>query len=205
MTSPYVRWTSRAPALGRTGLTVLSKFSTRLTYIRLCHMAHKEVLGAVRCEPLRGCRPSFCPVLVNAHHKLDTLAAESSLYCCLCGVSGPRAIGKEPMLIILEILCLTLVRLSLHSLESFAIPHSLHLHTRAALLPHTAKTSPSIATMTPGSIGTPPTDIGPFGIHTERISSDLTGVHICHGVKFMLFSLKTIEGKGLRWTAQPVI
>ena len=44
------------------------------------------------------------------------------------------------------------------------------------------------------SIETPSTDIGPFGIYTERISSDLTGVHICHSVKFRMFALKTIEG-----------
>ena len=97
----------------------------------------------------------------------------------LCKLPGPRAIGKEPMLCILEILwalawagTLTIVRPSLHYLESIAFPRLLRLHIRAVIHSHIEKSSSSIATMTCGSIGTSFINIGHVVEYTEKWTSD---------------------------------
>ena len=51
----------------------------------------------------------------------------------LCGVPGPRATDKQPGSHTSGALILTLLRLSLHSLECPAMPRFPHLHIRAVL------------------------------------------------------------------------
>ena len=81
----------------------------------------------------------------SSRHGLNTLANGPYQYYFLCRVPGPQAIGNEPKLRILEILwalawtgLLTIIRLSLHYLESLALPRLLRLHARAALHSRTA-------------------------------------------------------------------
>ena len=91
------------------------------------------------------CRPITNPIRVLKNYA-STIA--------LCGVSGPRATGKEPGSTprsFLGAFILTLVRLSLHSLESLATPHLLHLHSRAVICLYIGKTSQSTA-MTSGPV-----------------------------------------------------
>ena len=54
----------------------------------------------------------------------------------LCGVPEHRAIGRRHLRYPLGARILALVRLSLHSLDSFVSPRLLHLHTRAVLHLH---------------------------------------------------------------------
>ena len=54
----------------------------------------------------------------------------------LCGVREPRAIGKNHLRYPLGARILAFMRLSLHYLDSIAIPRLLHLHTRAVLHLH---------------------------------------------------------------------
>ena len=56
----------------------------------------------------------------------------------LCGIREPRAIGRKRLRCPLVDRILALVRLSLHYLDSFAIPRLLHLHRRAVLHPRQA-------------------------------------------------------------------
>jgi hypothetical protein len=65
---------------------------------------------------------------------------------------------------------LTLVRFSLHSLESLAIPRLLRPHIRAA--PHSG-TEQTIVAMTSGSIGTS-IDVCPVEEYSEKRTSGLT-------------------------------
>ena len=51
----------------------------------------------------------------------------------LCGVRDPRSIGRKHLRCPPGPRILAFVRLSLHPLDSFAIPRLLHLHTRAVL------------------------------------------------------------------------
>ena len=122
------------------------------------------------------------PGLVNVHHELNTPAGESNLCClsvriiCTSGnwqgthAPHPRNPLGAPILIP--------VRLSLHYLGSLAIPRSLHLHICAVFHSQTEKSSPSIATMASGSIGTSSISINLLGEHTERRVCDPTSVHI---------------------------
>ena len=80
-TPPFVHRTSRAPTLRVVSPSSRSSAQgPRISAFATWRM--KEVLGAVRCKPVRECRPSFRRGLVNVHHELDTLAGESNL-CCL--------------------------------------------------------------------------------------------------------------------------
>ncbi|SRR5258706_3594274 len=83
-----------------------------------------------------------------------------------CGVPGPRAMGKERS----PGRSHSSPRTSLSTLLS--IPRLLHLYPRAVLFSHID------SNLTSGSIGAPFIDIGPIGEHTEKRTSDLTGVHI---------------------------
>ena len=79
----------------------------------------------------------------------------------LCGVHGPRALGKGPTLII------TLVRLPLYLLGfSLTAP----AHPPSAPLTY--------STIISRSVGTCSIDIDLVGEHTEKIMSGPTGVHI---------------------------
>ena len=79
-TPPFVHRTSRAPTLRV--VSPSSRSSAQGSRISaFAPWRIKEVLDAVRCKPVRGCRPSFRLGLANVHHELDTLAGESNLYC----------------------------------------------------------------------------------------------------------------------------
>ena len=66
------------------------------------------------------------------------------------------------------------------------------MHTRTVLHSRIEKTRRSTATMTSESIGTYSIDIGSVGEHTEKRTSELTGLYILLWRKFRLFSPKTI-------------
>ena len=57
--------------------------------------------------------------------------------------------------------------------------------------------------MTPGSIGTSPSDIGPVGELAEKRASDLTGVHIYKSGKIQV--IKQSDVKRLCWARQAEI
>ena len=132
---------------------------------------------------------TFCRPITNSIRYLTN----HTTTIALCGVPGPRAIGKESTLHTSTFSgrVHSYPRTSLHYLESHDVPRFLYLHTRAVLHSHIEKTSRSTATMTSGSIGTYSIDIGPVGGHTEKGASDLTGFHILLWSEFQLFSLKT--------------
>ena len=136
---------------------------------------------------------------LSSHHELDTLVAESCQYYCSVRstwTSSNRQGTQAPHFeCSLGALIVTLVRLSLHYLGSFAIPRLPHLNTSAVLHLHLAKTNPSKATMTPGSIGTCSMDIGPVGEHTEKKTNDLASILICLWCIIYLYSLRAIRCK----------
>ena len=87
---------------------------------------------------------------LSSHHQLDTLVKESCQYYCSVRstwTSSNRQGTQAPHFeCSLGALVLTLVRLSLHYLESLAIPRLPHLNTSAVLHSHIAKTNLSKAT-----------------------------------------------------------
>jgi len=106
---------------------------------------------------------------VSPHLNSIRLLTNHTSALTMCGVPGPRALGKEPALI------LTLVRLSI-SLRTPRYPSlTAPAHPRSAPLTY--------STMTSGPIGTCYIDISPVGQHKEKRTSDVTGIHIFYGVK----------------------
>ena len=83
------------------------------------------------------------PGLVNVHHELDMPVGESNLCCLSVQVSGPRAISKEAMLLILEILWALPSSLPYVTLYIPGIPRYPSLtasaHQRSAPLTHKRK------------------------------------------------------------------
>ena len=112
------------------------------------------------------------PGLANIHRERNTLTGESNLCCwfvwSICTSSNWQGIHAPHPRRLLGAPILTLARISLYYLESLAVPHSLHMHTRAALLLHTEMISPSIATMTSGSIDASSIDTSHLGTYREE-------------------------------------
>ena len=197
-TPPFVHRTSRAPTLGVVSPSSRSSAQgSRISAFATWHM--KEVLGAVRCKPVRGCRPSFRRVWRTSITNSIRLLVNRTWTVCLCGVAGPQAIGKEYILLFLEILyappsSFPYVSLYINWNLSLSLTDSIYTSVQRPLT--TEKSSPSIATVASGSIGTSFIGIRHFGKHTERRVCDLTGVHISLWCKSKLLSLTMIGCRG---------
>jgi hypothetical protein len=168
-TPPFFRRTSRAPTLALVSPSSRSSAQgSRISAFATWRM--KGVLSAVRCKPVRGCRPSFRRVWRTFITNSIRLPVNQSCAVCLCGVSAPRAIGKESMLLILEILWASRPHSHPHSRTYLStllgIPCYPSLtapaHLRSVPLTNGKSSSPT-ASMASGSIGTSSISINLLG------------------------------------------